>query len=228
MSCSIGSYPTMMFQKLVNKFLRTNPKSPDRVNASPVGETKASSGVLHRHPLLSNTNPRARSPIIVLFTFCGPSAVLWTVIAVYIFAIECVSVGASSHVSKKVREPIPSFTDRNSTASVVSEINVVGIKTSRLHLDPRPIFSPSSMAVSFFCQAAAAYWTSPTQIVDPRSFLFSADTSYVNHPLADFRSYSYYGEIMERLTDRIQCLLSRHHAQLRMSLRQSTNFRHGV
>ena len=127
------------------------------------------------------------STIQRLFTFSRPSAITWFVIAVIvwitIYGMKCGWL--SFHVVDKVYESFlakPSFTNRNSTSSIVMVGRKVRIETPGFHSMPRSIFrAPISIGslsmrtmATFALNAATAFSSSANKMIGLSDGIISA------------------------------------------------------
>lgn len=74
-----------------------------------------------------------------LFSVRNPKAIRRFVVAIYIFALYGMLIRAQTHIDKEVLIVHPSFTNFNSASAVVSEVDMVWVRASHLHVPPNHI-----------------------------------------------------------------------------------------
>ena len=80
----------------------------------------------------------------------GPLAIRWLIISVSIFSVNGVFCGRLfSHICEEVCERIlPTFTNSNSSATIIAVVFMLWIGASITHVFPRGIFGSSGLSVS--------------------------------------------------------------------------------
>jgi len=80
------------------------------------------------------------APIVCLLFGCCPTAIPWRVISIVVDSIKSFTLGASTHVGKKLFVFAPSTADANTSAPVLIISRIVRILASLTHGRPTPIF----------------------------------------------------------------------------------------
>lgn len=208
------SLASRLLQKFIHICLGVNAFSSSHVDAMPVGEAETTRGVLHRHPLPSNSHPSISSAIVVLFKLCRPTAIIRSVISVNIPAIKCVAIRAFTHIKKKLRELRPRIANKNSTSSVVLVRSGFRVKAPVPHVKPRLVFHGFGSSMARWSFASAAFRMPSFQIGKPCNSFGSAITPNQHHSSSLFRNMGDYCEHLKLTPDRFLALLSWHSRQL--------------
>ena len=147
------------------------------------------------------------TPIIILLKVCSPSAILRAIWSAVVNTIKGVFVfWSSAHICKKVFVRMkPSFTDFNSTASVIWIVSGVRTCAANSHTDPRSVFdrprafvqsvSRFSFFVDFIAETAARLRDSVAQRSSVYSGFVSALTLAIPMSIASVREYGQSSEL---------------------------------
>ena len=105
-------------------------------------------GLHQRHLFSFVDNVSVVALVVVLLLFGGPLAIGWFVVFIVILAFQSMANGWSkSHVSIKVIERLPSFTNRNAATTIPLISNCFRIGATLDHARPRQIFRTSGHPV---------------------------------------------------------------------------------
>jgi len=88
------------------------------------------------------------SPVALLFSPTRPSAVFWTVVSVWVNAINRVSLWAWTHVLKKVLKGIPSLADLDTSTAIVGVVGKLRVVATASHRKPHSVQRMSASAPS--------------------------------------------------------------------------------
>jgi hypothetical protein len=129
--------------------------------------------------------------IIGLFQSVRPSAIAGFVVAIYIYAIQRMSVWARPHVVEEIDEQSPPLAYPDASPAVISVFRIFSVSASRLSAIPRTIFwrptSPMSVVASgggISAQASATLSHTKPEGCSDHHVTGSAITSAIPHRFA--------------------------------------------
>lgn len=122
------------------------------------------------HRLTIIINNMINSCVAVLLLWCSPPTVLWTIVSVVVYAVDCVPIAWwLTHVGKEIFKGSPTVADVDTAPTIVLVAFGVGIIAAGTHVTPNGVHAGFSHTVGATCLTGPIAMVAPTALGVPIS-----------------------------------------------------------